>query len=177
MRIITWKINQSTKKKKKKPEQQHQPLTSTSTCRQIVDFSDGYLCPEIRRKFFKTKTVMKVKCRKMVWFWLQCVWNALKWTVLFKHWADPGGRAVSGVALWPSDCWDCGFESRWGSEYSSLEFVVCCVGRGLCDELITRPEEPYQVCVCVCVCVCVISQPRQWGGPVTSWAVAPQKEK
>ena len=33
----------------------------------------------------------------------------------------------------------------------------CCVlsGRGLCDGLITRPEESYSVCVCVCVCVCV----------------------
>jgi hypothetical protein len=44
-------------------------------------------------------------------------------------------------------------------------------GRGLCDELITRPEESYRLCcvvvcdletsrigapyVCVCVCVCV----------------------
>ena len=29
----------------------------------------------------------------------------------------------------------------------------CCVfsGRGLCDELITRPEEPYRLC-CVVVC-------------------------
>jgi len=33
----------------------------------------------------------------------------------------------------------------------------CCVlsGRGLCDGLITRPDESHQVCVCVCVCVCV----------------------
>jgi hypothetical protein len=27
--------------------------------------------------------------------------------------------------------------------------------RGLCDGLITRPEESYRVCVCMCVCVCV----------------------
>jgi hypothetical protein len=32
-----------------------------------------------------------------------------------------------------------------------LLFVVCCVGSGLCDRLITRPEESYGVCVCVCV--------------------------
>jgi hypothetical protein len=32
---------------------------------------------------------------------------------------------------------------------------VCCVGSGLCEELITRSEESYRVCVCVCVCVCV----------------------
>jgi hypothetical protein len=34
----------------------------------------------------------------------------------------------------------------------------CCVlsNRGLCDELITRPEESYRLwCVVVCVCVCV----------------------
>jgi len=26
-------------------------------------------------------------------------------------------------------------------------FVVCCVGSGLCDKLITDPEGSYQVCV------------------------------
>jgi cellobiose-specific phosphotransferase system component IIB len=29
---------------------------------------------------------------------------------------------------------------------------VCCVGRGLCDELITRAEESCLVCVCLIVC-------------------------
>ena len=28
--------------------------------------------------------------------------------------ADPGGHAVYDVRVWPLDCWDCGFESRWG---------------------------------------------------------------
>jgi hypothetical protein len=32
-----------------------------------------------------------------------------------------------------------------------LCLFVCCVGSGLCDELITRTEESYHVCVCVCV--------------------------
>jgi hypothetical protein len=32
-------------------------------------------------------------------------------------------------------------------------FIVWCVGSGLCDELITRSEGSYRVCVCVCVCV------------------------
>ena len=36
---------------------------------------------------------------------------------------------------------------------SSVGMVVCCVGSGLCDELITRSGESYRVCVCVCVCV------------------------
>jgi hypothetical protein len=39
----------------------------------------------------------------------------------------------------------------------SLGFVVCCVGSGLCDELITHSEEPYRFCVHVCVCVCVFA--------------------
>jgi len=37
--------------------------------------------------------------------------------------------------------------------------VVCLVGNGVCDELVTRSEEPYRECasncVCVCACVCV----------------------
>jgi hypothetical protein len=28
--------------------------------------------------------------------------------------------------------------------------VVCCVGSGLCDELITHPDKSYRVCMCVC---------------------------
>jgi hypothetical protein len=28
---------------------------------------------------------------------------------------------------------------------------MCYVGSGLCDELITRSEESYRVCVCLCV--------------------------
>jgi hypothetical protein len=38
---------------------------------------------------------------------------------------------------------------------SSLGFVVCHIGSGLCDELITRSEESVRVCVCLCVYVCV----------------------
>ena len=41
-------------------------------------------------------------------------------------------------------------------------FCVCCVfsGRGLCDELITRPEEYYQLWHCV------ITKPRELGGHI-----------
>jgi len=35
----------------------------------------------------------------------------------------------------------------------SLVFVVCWVGSGLCDELITRPEESCNLCVFVSTCV------------------------
>ena len=30
--------------------------------------------------------------------------------------------------------------------------LLCCGCNGPCDELITRVEEYYRVCVCVCVC-------------------------
>ena len=36
--------------------------------------------------------------------------------------------------------------SRWGHDCSSCVFIVCCVGSGLCDELITRSEESCRVC-------------------------------
>ena len=56
-----------------------------------------------------------------------------------------------GVGLWPLACWDCAFEFHRGAwMYVCCE---CCVlsGRGLCDELITRPEESYRLwCVLVC---------------------------
>jgi hypothetical protein len=58
---------------------------------------------------------------------------------------------------------------------SSLVFVVCCVGSGLCDELITRAEESYRVSVCVSNCVG--SRNSQTGGVGPSWAVALQKKK
>jgi hypothetical protein len=53
----------------------------------------------------------------------------------------------------PLAYWDHGFETRGGHGCLSRVFVVCCVGSGLCDELITRPEESYRMCVCVYLCV------------------------
>jgi hypothetical protein len=45
--------------------------------------------------------------------------------------------------------------------FSSLVFVVCCVGGGLCGELITRSQESYRVCVSVCVLeASTIRQPK-----------------
>jgi hypothetical protein len=38
-----------------------------------------------------------------------------------------------------------------------LYVVLSCVGRGLCDELITGPEESYRVSNCMCV----IKKPRK----------------
>jgi len=38
-----------------------------------------------------------------------------------------------------------------GEGCSSLVFVERCVGRGLWDKLMSRPEESYRVCVSLCV--------------------------
>jgi hypothetical protein len=50
------------------------------------------------------------------------------------------------VDLQPLACWDCGFESRRGHGCLYVVSVVCLSGRGLCDGLITRPEESYRLC-------------------------------
>ena len=48
-----------------------------------------------------------------------------------------------------------------------LVFVVCCVGSGLCDELISHSEEYSPLCVCVCMCLtnCV------WSGNLNNESV------
>jgi len=48
--------------------------------------------------------------------------------VRLNYWFGPSGRAVLGVGLWTLACCE------------------CCVlsGRGLCDKLITSPEESYR---------------------------------
>jgi hypothetical protein len=61
------------------------------------------------------------------------------------------------VGLQPLACWDCGFESRRGHGCLFVVSVVCLSGRGLCDGLITRPEESTD---CV-VSLCVISKPEE----------------
>jgi len=52
----------------------------------------------------------------------------------------------------------------------------CCVlsGRGLCDEMITCPEESYRLW---CVVVCDLENPQEWGGHDSRWVAAPQKKK
>jgi len=70
---------------------------------------------------------------------LQYIWTAVS-----------SDRAVQGVGLRLLACWDCGFESRrW---HGCLVSCECCElsGRGLCDELFSRPEESYRLwCVWV----------------------------
>ena len=66
--------------------------------------------------------------------------------------------------------------SRVRIPLSAWMFVccVCCVGSGHCDELITRSEESYRMCVCVCVCV--IWKPKHWDSLGPTWAVEPRKK-
>jgi hypothetical protein len=52
-----------------------------------------------------------------------------------------------------------------------LFFVACCVTSDLCDELITRIKEFYQMCVCLCLVLCLleISKIRRPMSDVGSW--------
>jgi hypothetical protein len=56
--------------------------------------------------------------------------------------ADPSGRLDAGVA---------GSNPAWDMDVCllCLYVVLSCIGRGLCDGLITRPEESYRVYKCV----------------------------
>ena len=56
-----------------------------------------------------------------------------------------------------------GMRVRIPTGHGCLSVVECCVlsGRGLCDGLITRPEESYRLCLCVCVCVIQCDQMKQ----------------
>jgi hypothetical protein len=74
--------------------------------------------------------------------------------------------------LQPLDSWDGVFESRWGHGCSSLVFVVCCVGSGLCDELITGSEESNRLCVSVSdIEISTVKRPR----PEMGWGATGKK--
>jgi len=72
---------------------------------------------------------------------------------------------------WPCDlrlldCWYRSFKSRRGHEFSSVVFVVCFIDSGLCDGLVTRPEESYLVGECPTVRDLETSTAR---GPRPEW--------
>jgi len=61
----------------------------------------------------------------------------------------PVAARSKALGLRPLACWDCGFDSRRGHGCVSCECYVLS-SRGLCDRLITRPEQSYQTwCVVV----------------------------
>jgi hypothetical protein len=63
--------------------------------------------------------------------------------------ADPVGRAVSGVGLRPLACWDCGFESRWGTDVRRLCVVYCQVKVSATDwSLVQRSPAELDVSQC-----------------------------
>ena len=69
------------------------------------------------------------------------------------YWVNRGNCDVKDTGLQPLDCWDKEFEYHWGNTCPCPVFVVCCVGRVLCDRLITRPEKPSGfVCVYLIMC-------------------------
>ena len=55
------------------------------------------------------------------------------------------------------ECGDRGFETRQGHVCCSLVFIMCYLCSRPYDELITRSEKHYRVCVCVCDCVWFIN--------------------
>jgi hypothetical protein len=67
------------------------------------------------------------------------------------------------------DSWDRSFEYRFWRGFSSVLFVVFCVGSGLCDWLITRPEQSYRLCVCLTVCDLETSTVRRPSPEVGCW--------
>jgi hypothetical protein len=78
-----------------------------------------------------------------------------------KYIANRSGRPIWGTGRKPIDCWNRGFESCRVHNSSSLVFVLCFVCSGLWDELITRSEDSYRLCVSKC----------GWSRSLTSGAV------
>jgi len=60
---------------------------------------------------------------------------------------NAGDRAVQDICLKPLDCWIRGFEFCRRNGCWSLVLIVCCVGSGVCDGLITGTEKSYRGCV------------------------------
>ena len=73
---------------------------------------------------------------------------------------------LRSVLMASLDCRNCGFESRWGHECSSLVCVVYVAATATGWSLVQR--EPYRVCVCVCVCLIECEQEtstKRWHKP------------
>jgi len=62
--------------------------------------------------------------------------------------ANPCGRAVYGMGLWPLTCWDCGFESCQWHGCLFLVSTVCCAGTGTLRWVNPSSKESYQMHVC-----------------------------
>ena len=92
-------------------------------------------------------------------------------------------NSISGRSQWPRGL-RCGAAAArllrlWVRILPGAWIFVCCEccvlsGRGLCDELMTRPEESYQQW---CVVVCDLEKPHERGGHSPHWVAVPQKKK
>ena len=84
-----------------------------------------------------------------------------------------GHTGSSGLQL--LTCWDCGFESCWWHGCMSVVSVVCCQGQGLCNKLITYPEESHWLW-CIVVCDLETSRmKRLW--PALGWSTTGMKRE
>jgi hypothetical protein len=96
--------------------------------------------------YFLTKTVSSLRTfspYEKLFSLIICLWYFIcAFTCLMYIFAGPGGHAVLSVVL-PFGYWGRGFESHSRHGCVSLCFcvVLSCVGRGLCDGLITCPKE------------------------------------
>jgi hypothetical protein len=80
--------------------------------------------------------------------------------LLMSRFQWPSGLRRRSAAAWL-------LGSRVGIPYGAGMFVVLsCVGRGLCDELITRPVGSYRVPVCV------IAETPKWEAKGPSWTIS-----
>ena len=95
-----------------------------------------------------------------------------KFGVTKQYAADPSGRAVKGVGLWPLACWDCGFESRREHVCPTVKSVVCCQ-----VEVSATSWSLFQRNPTDSDASCVIKKPREWRGPGPLGAVAPKTNK
>ena len=100
--------------------------------------------------------MLQLRCRSQEAFWIWTNQSGLKMerNDIFNHtnntnpptceWIVYSLSAYSCQSPWPCglrrrfeplDCWDCGFESRWGHGYSSLVFAVLCRPLRRADQL------------------------------------------
>jgi len=68
------------------------------------------------------------------------------------------------VAARSLECWHRGNEYCWGHECSSVVFVVCCVGSGLCDELVHRILTGYVYLIACDLETSTVRRPRPHSG-------------
>jgi hypothetical protein len=80
--------------------------------------------------------------------WAVTRWEASEFVTRIICYADPSGCAVCGRLVFGIE----GSNPARGMDVCllCLYVVLCCVGRGLCDGLITRPEETCRVSNCMC---------------------------